>query len=156
MTQAGRLAGDEAKATAIGAVFAAAGGAVLVFGMRRFGRRWWIPARWSSSPSARSRPTPARSCSTRCSTSSPRCPQGKLRSDVLELAREAGVDVGEVYEMDASRRTTAANAYVTGLGHTKRVVLYDNLLERLHAAPRRGWWSRTSSATSTTATCATA
>jgi STE24 endopeptidase len=36
--------------------------------------------------------------------------------------------VGEVYEVDASRRTTAANAYVTGLGKTKRVVLYDTLL----------------------------
>jgi len=48
---------------------------------------------------------------------------------VLALARQAGVDVGEVYEIDASRRTTAANAYVTGLGHTKRVVLYDTLLE---------------------------
>jgi STE24 endopeptidase len=47
---------------------------------------------------------------------------------VLSLAREAGVDVGEVYEMDASRRTTAANAYVAGLGQTKRVVLYDTLL----------------------------
>ena len=48
---------------------------------------------------------------------------------MLELARKAGVEVGEVYEVDASRRTTAANAYVTGLGHTKRVVLYDTLLE---------------------------
>jgi STE24 endopeptidase len=38
------------------------------------------------------------------------------------------VDVGEVYRVDASRRTTGANAYVNGLGHTKRVVLYDNLL----------------------------
>src|SRR3712207_6632689 len=47
----------------------------------------------------------------------------------MSLAREAGVDVGEVYEMDASRRTTSANAYVAGLGRTKRVVLYDNLLE---------------------------
>ena len=55
-------------------------------------------------------------------------PQGKLRSDVLALADEAGVKVGEVYEMDASRRTTAANAYVGGLGSTKRVVLYDTLL----------------------------
>ena len=36
--------------------------------------------------------------------------------------------------MDASRRTTAANAYVTGLGHTKRVVLYDTLLERFDPA----------------------
>ena len=46
------------------------------------------------------------------------------------MAREAGVDVGEVYRIDASRRTTGANAYVGGLGPTKRVVLYDNLIER--------------------------
>jgi STE24 endopeptidase len=46
------------------------------------------------------------------------------------MAREAGVDVGQVYVMDASRRTTAANAYVTGIGRTKRVVIYDNLLEK--------------------------
>jgi STE24 endopeptidase len=39
------------------------------------------------------------------------------------------VKVGEVYVVDASRRTTAANAYVTGLGSTKRVVLYDNLID---------------------------
>jgi STE24 endopeptidase len=39
-----------------------------------------------------------------------------------------------VYVVDASRRTTAANAYVTGIGHTKRVVLYDTLLERFDPA----------------------
>jgi STE24 endopeptidase len=48
---------------------------------------------------------------------------------VLTLARRSGVNVGEVYVIDASRRTTAANAYVTGLGSTKRVVLYDTLLD---------------------------
>jgi STE24 endopeptidase len=52
-----------------------------------------------------------------------------LRSQVLQLAREAGVDASEVQVMDASRRTTGANAYVAGLGHTKRIVLYDNLLK---------------------------
>ena len=57
-------------------------------------------------------------------------PEGQTRSDVLELAGAAGVTVGEVYSVDASRRTTAANAYVTGLGPTKRVVLYDTLLDR--------------------------
>jgi STE24 endopeptidase len=56
-------------------------------------------------------------------------PEGRTRADVLALAREAKVDVGQVYEVDASRRTTASNAYVTGLGRTKRVVLYDNLLK---------------------------
>jgi STE24 endopeptidase len=57
-------------------------------------------------------------------------PGGRLRSDVLSLADRAGVKVGEVYRVDASRRTTGANAYVNGIGHTKRVVLYDTLLEK--------------------------
>ncbi len=55
--------------------------------------------------------------------------QEPLRSQVLQLAREAGVDASEVQVMDASRRTTGVNAYVAGLGHTKRIVLYDNLLK---------------------------
>ena len=58
-------------------------------------------------------------------------PRGQLRSQVLELAREADVDVGQVYRVDASRRTTGVNAYVNGLGHSKRVVLYDNLIDGL-------------------------
>jgi STE24 endopeptidase len=45
----------------------------------------------------------------------------------VALAELAGVDVGRILEVDGSRRTTMANAYVTGLGHTKRVVLYDTL-----------------------------
>src|SRR5439155_25022543 len=64
-------------------------------------------------------------------------PAGKLRADVLDLARRAGVDVGEVFEVDASRRTTAANAYVNGLGATKRVVLYDTLLREFTPAETR-------------------
>jgi STE24 endopeptidase len=56
--------------------------------------------------------------------------EGRLRSDMLDLARGADVHVGEVFKVDASRRTTAANAYVTGLGPTKRVVLFDTLLDR--------------------------
>ncbi len=59
-----------------------------------------------------------------------RLPEGETRADVLALARDAGVAVGEVYSVDASRRTTAANAYVTGLGPTKRVVLFDTMLDR--------------------------
>jgi STE24 endopeptidase len=64
-------------------------------------------------------------------------PAGQARDDVLELADETGVDVGEVYSVDASRRSTALNAYVGGLGETKRVVLYDNLLENADPAERR-------------------
>ncbi|HZK84747.1 MAG TPA: M48 family metallopeptidase [Desulfosporosinus sp.] len=48
---------------------------------------------------------------------------------VKDLANKAGIQVEEVLVMDASRRTTMANAYFTGLGTTKQIVIYDNLLE---------------------------
>jgi STE24 endopeptidase len=51
-----------------------------------------------------------------------------LRERVLALAERAGLPADQVYVSDASRRTTAENAYFTGLGATKRVVLYDTLL----------------------------
>ncbi len=58
-------------------------------------------------------------------------PDGELRSQILELADEEGVDVQDVLVADASRRTTTLNAYVSGLGTTRRVVVYDNLVEDL-------------------------
>ena len=54
--------------------------------------------------------------------------QEPLRGEVVALAREAGVRVSEIQVMDASKRTTATNAYVAGLGASKRIVIYDNLL----------------------------
>ncbi len=55
--------------------------------------------------------------------------ESALRQRVLALAERAGLHVDQVYVSDASRRTTAENAYFTGLGATKRVVLYDTLLQ---------------------------
>jgi len=133
----GGWAVDVGKGAAIGSVMAGAGGALLVIGMRRFGRDWWAPGAAVVAGFALvftylgpvvldpvfNRFTPL--------------PAGETRSDVLSLARKAGVDVGEVYEVDASRRTTAANAYVTGVGRTKRVVLYDTLLKDFTPAETR-------------------
>lgn len=59
-------------------------------------------------------------------------PAGTLRTDLLALARRDGVPVQDVLVADASRRTTALNAYVSGFGGTRRIVLYDTLLR---AAP---------------------
>lgn len=56
-------------------------------------------------------------------------PDGPLRTEVLALADREGVAVDDVLVADASRRTTTLNAYVSGFGHTRRVVLYDNLVE---------------------------
>jgi STE24 endopeptidase len=57
-------------------------------------------------------------------------PDGPLRSRVLEMASRMGVPVRDVLVADASRRTTRVNAYVSGLGRTRRVVVYDTLAER--------------------------
>ncbi|KRF18036.1 peptidase M48 [Nocardioides sp. Soil797] len=54
--------------------------------------------------------------------------QGTLRSQILDLADEEGVAVDDVLVADASRRTTTLNAYVSGFGNTRRVVVYDNLV----------------------------
>ena len=55
-------------------------------------------------------------------------PAGQLRSEVLALADAEGVHVDDVLVADASRRTTTLNAYVSGFGNSRRVVLYDNLV----------------------------
>jgi len=58
-------------------------------------------------------------------------PAGELRSDLLALAEQNGTPVQDVLVSDASRRTTALNAYVSGFGSTRRVVVYDTVLDRL-------------------------
>ena len=54
--------------------------------------------------------------------------QGQLRTDLLALAQRDGVPVEDVLVADASRRTTALNAYVSGFGGSRRLVVYDTLL----------------------------
>ncbi|GAC1362336.1 MAG: hypothetical protein NVSMB32_02560 [Actinomycetota bacterium] len=46
----------------------------------------------------------------------------------VDLGRRVGADIRQVLVMDASRRTAKHNAYFTGLGRTKRVVLWDTML----------------------------
>jgi STE24 endopeptidase len=54
----------------------------------------------------------------------------QLADELRTLADRAGVPIRDVLVADASRRTTKSNAYVSGLGRTRRVVLWDTLLER--------------------------
>jgi STE24 endopeptidase len=52
-----------------------------------------------------------------------------LRTRLFDVARKSHVDIGELLVADESKRSTRDNAYVAGLGATRRVVLYDTLLE---------------------------
>jgi STE24 endopeptidase len=61
----------------------------------------------------------------------------ELAAELRALAERAGVPVRDVLVADASRRTRKVNAYVSGLGRTRRVVLFDTLLERASPAEVR-------------------
>lgn len=54
-----------------------------------------------------------------------------LETRILSLAQRAGVEGSRVYEVNKSADTKTVNAYVTGLGGTKRIVLWDTMLARL-------------------------
>jgi len=123
-------AADLLKGTAIETVLAAGAGGAAVAIMRRYPRGWWLPAATGSVLFGAGLAALAPVVLDPLFNDFTPLPEGQTRSDVLELAAAAGVTVGEVFSVDASRRTTAANAYVAGLGPTKRVVLFDTLLDR--------------------------
>jgi STE24 endopeptidase len=127
---------DWGKGTAIGAILAGTVGTFGLWLMRRFGRRWWIPGSVGVVAGAAVITWLAPVVIAPLFNKFKELPPGQARTDVLDLASRADVDVGHVYEVDASRRTTAINAYVNGIGSSKRVVLYDTLLKDLNPAER--------------------
>jgi STE24 endopeptidase len=56
---------------------------------------------------------------------------GVLRERILALADQVGFKTGGIYTMDGSRRSAHSNAYFTGIGKTKRIVLFDTLIEQM-------------------------
>jgi len=73
----------------------------------------------------------------------------ELKEEIQSLMSKAGLEVRRVLQVDASRRSKHSNAYFTGIGKVKRIVLYDTLLERLDTpeilavlAHEAGHWKR--------------
>lgn len=58
-------------------------------------------------------------------------PEGELRDAINSFAQKVGFRLDNIYVIDGSKRSTKANAYFTGLGPKKRIVLYDTLIEDL-------------------------
>lgn len=59
--------------------------------------------------------------------------EGELKEQLMALLTKHGYQVRAIEVMDASRRTTKLNAYFTGFGKMKRIVLYDNLVNAMSA-----------------------
>ena len=57
--------------------------------------------------------------------------EGELRNSIEKFADKVGFTLANIYVIDGSKRSTKANAYFTGFGSKKRIVLYDTLLEEM-------------------------
>lgn len=55
---------------------------------------------------------------------------GELKDSILKYARSVGYDISNVFVMDGSKRSTKSSAFFTGFGRTKRVALFDTLIEK--------------------------
>jgi STE24 endopeptidase len=117
------LRGLGVSAVALGLAFLV--GYALV---RRFPRRWWLPVSGAVAALVVAGsfiyPVLVEPVYNRFTP----LPAGPLRTDLLALADARGLAVDQVLVSDASRRTSALNAYVSGIGASRRIVLYDTLL----------------------------
>jgi STE24 endopeptidase len=122
---------DVGVATAINAGLTAVGLLALVWLARRAPRTWWAWAAVGATAlvvvGSFLWPVVIEPAFNRFES----MPAGALRSDLLELAEKNGTPVQDVLVSDASRRTTALNAYVSGFGSTRRIVVYDTVLDQL-------------------------
>jgi STE24 endopeptidase len=121
--------GDRALSLGVQVVLVAIGVAGAVWLAGRLGRRWWLAGAPALVAVAvvvvLAQPLVIGPLFNRFEP----LPDRELAARVEQLAAGMGVEVDDVLVADASRRTTTANAYVTGIGPTRRVVLYDTLLD---------------------------
>ena len=111
---------DRARAAGPGCAGPPVAADVVGLGRRRGGRR----SSWSG-------PSSGRWSSSRPSTASSRCRPASCAATCCTSREENGTPVQDVLVTDASRRTTALNAYVSGFGSTRRIVVYDTVLAEL-------------------------
>jgi STE24 endopeptidase len=57
--------------------------------------------------------------------------EGEFKERILAMADKVGFKAGGIFTMDGSRRSSHSNAYFTGLGKAKRIVLFDTLAEQM-------------------------
>lgn len=57
--------------------------------------------------------------------------EGELKTEILQYCAQEGYSIGRLFVMDASKRSSKANAFFAGLGKSKTIVLFDTLIEKL-------------------------
>ncbi len=57
--------------------------------------------------------------------------EGELRDAIMDFGKKAGFNISKIFVIDGSKRSTKANAYFSGLGPKKRIVLFDTLIKEM-------------------------
>jgi STE24 endopeptidase len=57
--------------------------------------------------------------------------EGTLKDNIMQFANKSGFKIDNIFVIDGSKRSSKANAYFTGFGSKKRIVLYDTLIDKL-------------------------
>jgi Zn-dependent protease with chaperone function len=120
--------GDQAKGLALGLVLTAGTWVAAVALGRALPRWWWVPAAGGLALLTLLLSFIAPVVLEPLFNRFEPLADERLAADLRQLAVDAGVPVAEILVADASKRTTKSNAYVSGLGATRRVVLWDTLL----------------------------
>jgi STE24 endopeptidase len=58
-------------------------------------------------------------------------PEGELRNRIMRLVEQVGFKTNGIFSMDGSKRSAHSNAYFTGIGKAKRIVLFDTLIAQM-------------------------
>lgn len=58
-------------------------------------------------------------------------PEGELKAAITEYCKSQGYEIGRLFVMDGSKRSSKANAFFSGIGRSKTIVLFDTLIEKL-------------------------
>ena len=122
--------GDQAKGLGVDVVISACIGALVLLAIRRV-RRWWIAAWLGSIPLILLGVLITPLVVDPLFNKFEPLRDPVLRRDLLAEAARAGIEHGRVYQVDKSKQTKTMNAYVTGIGPTARVVMWDTLLAKL-------------------------
>ena len=125
------FAADTAKGFVIGAVLTAA--AVIAFYalLRNGGGAWWVWAALAAAVLAVLGSFIMPVLIEPLFNKFKPLPEGPLRDRLMALVEQSGVPVRDILVSDSSKRTTAANAYVSGFGKTRRLVVWDTTTDSL-------------------------
>ena len=122
--------GDELKGLALGLLLGSIFGALALLGIRKI-RRWWLVLWLGSIPIIVLLVVIAPVFIDPIFNKFEPLKDQQLKQMLLDEASRAGIEGSRVYRVNKSKQTKEMNAYVTGVGPTKRIVMWDTLLAKL-------------------------